>query len=352
MKFGLFGGAKSAGTGPAGDSLGYQKYIDYVLHAEQLGFHGLFVVEHHFTGVGQVSASLNLLSYLAARTTKMRLGTAVVVLPWHNPALLAEQVATLDLVSNGRFDFGIGKGYRPTEFSGFQLPIEEATERFEETVAFLKQAWSTDGRFSHHGKHWHFENIVIEPRTTQRPHPPLWMGAGSFESIKRAAQGGFNLLLDQIAPVDLIIERVQAFKAECRRLGRPLLPNQIGVARALQIVQSDAEREKALAVRMQVLKNIGGLARGPGAERYQNIGSHSDPNLASEESALLGAPSEIIARLRKLEAGGVDYVLLVDPSGSKDSLSLFAREIMPQFPDAGQVPSLSPAPSNAQAVSG
>ena len=102
MKFGLFGGAKSAGTGPAGDSLGYQKYIDYVLHAEALGFHGVFIVEHHFTGVGQVSASLNLLSYLAGRTTRMRLGTAVVVLPWHNPALLAEQVATLDLVSKDR----------------------------------------------------------------------------------------------------------------------------------------------------------------------------------------------------------------------------------------------------------
>ena len=352
MKFGLFGGAKSAGTGPAGDSLGYQKYIDYVLHAEALGFHGVFVVEHHFTGVGQVSASLNLLSYLAGRTTKIRLGTAVVVLPWHNPALLAEQVATLDLVSNGRFDFGIGKGYRPTEFSGFHLPIEEATERFEETVTFLKQAWSTDGRFSHRGKHWHFEDIVIEPRTTQRPHPPLWMGAGSFESIKRAAQGGFNLLLDQIAPVDLIIERVQAFKSECRRLGRPLQPNQIGVARALQIVITDEERQKALAVRMQVLKNIGGLARGPGAERYQNIGSHSDPNLASEESALLGTPEEIVARLHKLEAGGVDYILLVDPSGSKDSLSLFAREIMPEFPDTVPLPGFRLAPAKEQAVSG
>ncbi len=352
MKFGLFGGAKSSGTGPAGDSLGYQKYIDYVLHAEALGFHGVFVVEHHFTGVGQVSASLNLLSYLAGRTTRIRLGTAVVVLPWHNPALLAEQVATLDLVSNGRFDFGVGKGYRPTEFAGFQLPIEQATERFDETMAFLKKAWSTDGRFSHQGRHWKFEDVVIEPRPTQRPHPPLWMGAGSFESIRRAAQGGYNLLLDQIAPVDLIIERVQAYKAECQRVGRSVKPHQVGVARALQIVMSEEERAKALQVRMQVLKNIGGLARGPGAERYQNIGSHSDPNLASEESALLGTPDEIMARLKKLEAGGVDYVLLVDPSGSKDSLSLFAREIMPLFPDAAPVPDFSRAPSHAQAVSG
>ena len=343
MKFGLFGGAKSSGQGQAGDSLGYQKYIDYVLHAEALGFHGVFVVEHHFTGVGQVSASLNLLSYLAGRTTRMRLGTAVVVLPWHNPALLAEQVATLDLVSNGRFDFGIGKGYRPTEFSGFAIPIEEATERFNETLAFLKTAWSADGRFSHRGKYWRFDDIVIEPRTTQQPHPPLWMGAGSFESIRRAAREGYNLLLDQIAPIDQIIERVQVFKDELCQVGRPSRPNQVGVARALQMVTNEDERQKAYQLRLQVLKNIGALARGPGAERYQNIGSHSDPNLATEESALLGTPDEIVARLRKLEAGGIDYVLLVDPTGSKDALSTFAREVMPAFPDLPTVEVLSAA---------
>ncbi|HJU31722.1 MAG TPA: LLM class flavin-dependent oxidoreductase [Hyphomicrobiaceae bacterium] len=333
MKFGLFGGAKSAGEGAVGDSLGYRNYIDYVLHAEALGFHSVFVVEHHFTGVGQLSASLNFLSYLAGRTSRIRLGTAVIVLPWHNPALLAEQVATLDLVSNGRFDFGVGKGYRPPEFAGFAIPIEEATDRFDEAMAFLRKAWSGPERFSHHGKRWRFDNIVIEPRPVQQPHPPFWMGAGSFESIRRAAHEGFNLLLDQIAPVDLIIERVAVYRDELERLGRPCRPAQIGVARALQIVRNEAERQAALETRTKVLRAIGGLARGPGAERYQTIGSHADPNLANEESALLGTPDEIVARLRKLEAGGVDYVLLVDPTGSKDALSTFAQEIMPRFPD-------------------
>ena len=333
MKFGLFGGAKSSGEGSVGDSLGYRKYIDYVLHAEELGYHSVFVVEHHFTGVGQLSASLNFLSYLAGRTKRIRLGTAVVVLPWHNPVLLAEQVATLDLLSNGRFDFGVGKGYRQPEFSGFCVPIEEATERFDEALAFLRKAWASGDRFSHHGARWHFENIVIEPRPVQQPHPPLWMGAGSFESIRRAAQEGFNLLLDQIAPVDLIIERVAAYREELGKLGRRYRPGQIGVARALQIVRTEEERQSAYALRTKVLKAIGGLARGPGAERYQNIGSHADPNLASEESALLGTPEEIVARLKKLEAGGVDYVLLVDPTGSKEALRTFAEEIMPAFPD-------------------
>src|SRR5690349_21650662 len=204
MRFGLFGGAKSAGEGAVGDSLGYRKYIDYVLYAEQLGYHSVFVVEHHFTGVGQLSASLNFLSYLAGRTERIRLGTAVVVLPWHNPVLLAEQVATLDLLSHGRLDFGVGKGYRDAEFAGFSIPVAEASARFDETMAFLRQAWAATDRFSHHGHYWRFEDIIIEPRPVQLPHPPLWMGAGSLSSIERAARDGFNLLLDQIAPVDLI----------------------------------------------------------------------------------------------------------------------------------------------------
>lgn len=336
MKFGLFGGAKSAGEGPVGDSLGYRHYIDYVLHAEALGYHSLFMVEHHFTGVGQVSASLNLLSYLAARTSRMRLGTAVVVLPWHNPALLAEQVATLDLLSGGRFDFGIGKGYRANEFAGFAVPMDEATERFDEALAFLRKAWGANGRFSHHGKHWRFDEIVIEPRPVQSPHPPLWMAAGSFDSIRRAAREGFNLLLDQIAPIDLIIERVAAYKDELRKCGRAYAPGQIAVARALQLIASEDERESAHELRTKVLRAIGGLARGPGAERYQSIGSHADPSLAKEEAALLGTPDDVIRRLEKLRDGGVDYILLVDPTGSKEALSTMAREIIPRFQnDAG-----------------
>src|SRR5207249_8554459 len=161
MKFGLFGGAKSGGDASA-DSQSYRRFIDYVLAAEELGYQSLFVVEHHFTGNSQVSASLNLLSYIAGRTKRMRLGTAVVVLPWHNPVLLAEQVATLDLLSGGRFDFGVGKGYRDAEFAGFCIPRNEAQARFEESIEVMVRAWTSRERFSHRGRVWQFEDIVVE----------------------------------------------------------------------------------------------------------------------------------------------------------------------------------------------
>src|SRR5215470_8208972 len=239
MKFGLFGGAKSSGDGSVGDSLGYRKYIDYVLYAEALGYHSVFVVEHHFTGVGQLSASLNFLSYLAGRTRRIRLGTAVVVLPWHNPVLLAEQVATLDLLSNGRFDFGVGKGYRDAEFESFCIPKPEATERFDECMAILRKAWTSADRFTHQGKHWNFRNIVVEPRPVQQPHPPFWMGAGSPDGIRRAGQEGYNLLLDQIAPIELTIERVATYRAEIERQGQRFDGMRVGVTRAVQIVRNE-----------------------------------------------------------------------------------------------------------------
>src|SRR6476661_99100 len=138
MQFGLFGAAQAQRGGPEVDSAaGFRDYIEYVIEAEALGYQSAFIVEHHFTGFGQVSATLNLLTWVGARTTTLRLGTAVMVLAWHNPVLLAEQAATLDLLSGGRLDFGIGKGYRYNEFAGFAMPMEEADERFNESRAVM-----------------------------------------------------------------------------------------------------------------------------------------------------------------------------------------------------------------------
>jgi probable F420-dependent oxidoreductase len=330
MKFGLFGGARARG-GPAGDSEGYHDFINYVVEAEKLGFSSVFLVEHHFTGFGQVSASLNLLSYLAARTDRIRLGTAVVVLPWHNPILVAEQAATLDLLSNGRLDLGVGKGYRAYEFSGFCVPQDEATERFDEAMEVIRLSWRSNGkRFSYKGK-WHsYDNVVVEPSPIQRPHPPFWLGAGSAESIRRAAREGYNLLLDQIAPIDVIIDRVKTFREECKAIGRAYDPMMVGVTRGLQIIRKEAERKQAIRTRREVLKNIGDLARGPGAERYHHIKDDAD-SFVLDDAPLLGMPEEIVAQLKRLQAGGIENVLFAAPGASVAHLRTFAEEIMPAF---------------------
>lgn len=323
MHFGLFGGARTKRGPGLGDSHGYGDFIEYVVEAERLGFRSFFMVEHHFTGQGQVSASMTLLAYLAARTRTIRLGTAVVVLPWHNPVLIAEQAATLDLVSDGRFDFGVGKGYRTSEFAGFCIDPAEAGERFDEAIEVIRKAWTSGGRFSHHGKRWNFEDVVVEPEPRQLPHPPLWMAAGSAESVRRAAREGFNLLLDQLASVEQVIERVGIFREECARCGREYDGAMVGLTRAVQLVHSDEEREAAFATRAQVVKVIGDLAHGKRPD-----------SLREDDAPLLGTADEIIARIARLRAGGVENILLVDPKATTASLRAFADEVMPAFQPA------------------
>src|SRR5437868_7393717 len=216
MQFGIFGSAQAStqDLGPE-TGQGFHDYLDYAVEAEALGFRSSFLVEHHFTGWNQVSATLMLQTALAMRTTTLRLGTAVIVLPWHNPVLLAEQAATLDLISGGRLDLGIGKGYRHSEFKGFQIAPEEAEARFEEALALMIRAWTARSRFSHRGRFWRFEDIVVEPPPAQRPHPPFWIAAGSEASIRRAAERHFNLILDQYASPEVIGERIALYRAEC-----------------------------------------------------------------------------------------------------------------------------------------
>ena len=145
MRFGLFGGAAAPRVpDPASTAESFLDFVETNVEAEALGYHSSFVTEHHFTGIGQLSAPLMLLTFIAARTTRLRLGTAILVLPWHNPVLLAEQVATLDLLSRGRLDLGVGKGYRHNEFAGFAMPPDEAQPRFEEVLDVLVRALASD----------------------------------------------------------------------------------------------------------------------------------------------------------------------------------------------------------------
>src|SRR6516165_4391930 len=195
MKFGLFTSAQahSGDLGPQGGH-GFGDYLDFNVAAERLGFQSSFSVEHHFSGWNQVSSTLMLLTALAMRTTRLRLGSAVMVLPWHNPVLLAEQAATLDLLSGGRLDLGIGKGYRHSEFKGFQIAPEEAEARFDEAVEVMIRAWTERNRFSHRGRFWQFEDIVVELPETPAMGKPVAFGPGADHDLHGLVEARFGLL--------------------------------------------------------------------------------------------------------------------------------------------------------------
>src|SRR5579884_3409708 len=261
MQFAVFGSAE-AGSDRAGASLGqgFHDFVELNVEAEALGYAATFLVEHHFTGWNQVSATLQLLTWLAAHTTTLRLGTAVLVLPWHNPVLLAEQAATLDLLSDGRLDFGVGKGYRYNEFAGFCCPMEEADARFDESMAVITKAFTSDEPFSHRGRFWQYDNIVVEPPTAQRPHPPFWMGAGSERSVRQVAERGYNLLLGQYDMPDDVVRFIAQFRADVIARGRTYDPMEVGVARAVHFADTKEELDAALERRFQGHMRINRLA--------------------------------------------------------------------------------------------
>jgi alkanesulfonate monooxygenase SsuD/methylene tetrahydromethanopterin reductase-like flavin-dependent oxidoreductase (luciferase family) len=341
MKFGLFGSAQARRAGPDTDSSqGFRDFIDNNVEAEALGYYSTFLVEHHFTGFGQVSASLNLLTWLGARTRHLRLGTAVLVLPWHNPVLLAEQAATLDLLSGGRLDFGIGKGYRWNEFAGFCVPLEEADARFEEALDVITKSFTSDAPFSHRGKFWQYDDIVVEPPTAQKPHPPFWMGAGSRNSVRQVAERGYNMLLGQHSLAEEILEQVAQFKEEVEARGRRFDRLEVAVARAVHIAKDQADKEAAFERRYQGHMRINALARRPDETRTRYIlDDEKAARHESAESALFGSPDEIVRKLELLRAGGVEYVI-INFGGSRENIRRFAREIMPAFSDE---PSLQPS---------
>jgi alkanesulfonate monooxygenase SsuD/methylene tetrahydromethanopterin reductase-like flavin-dependent oxidoreductase (luciferase family) len=337
MKFGLFGGARTEMGEQASDSRIYTDYVDYICEAEALGFHSVFLVEHHFTGFGQISATLNFLTYLAAKTTTIRLGTAVLVLPWHNPVLLAEQAATLDLLSDGRLDFGVGSGYRYNEFAGFRVPMDEANARFDECLDVIVKAWTSNQPFSHRGRWWEFDDIVVEPPTAQRPHPPIWMGAGGESSVRRVAAKGYNLLLGQYASPADVGRSIAAYRAEVEAQGRRFDPLSVGVTRAFFVCDSDAEKEAALERRLaNRVRQLKLATRPDGSVHGGPDRATGDPDTVNRVSAIYGSPEQIAEKLDELRLVGVGYVL-VNGGGSgggargRQSLRRFAAEVMPDF---------------------
>ena len=188
-------------------------------------------------------------------------------------------------------------------------------------MAVIRKAWTSNGRFTHHGQRWQYDDIVVEPEPVQRPHPPLWLAAGSEASIRRAAREGYNLLLDQIASTEQIIARVALFREECAKAGRAYDPSMVGVARALQLIHDESERKAAYETRARVVERIGDIAQG----------TRKDVPIEQDDAPLLGLPGEVIAQIRWLQTGGVENILLVDPNASVANLRAFAAEVMPAF---------------------
>ena len=185
MKFGIY---SSIADPPAGEDL--PRCVDEVIEeaklAEQAGFDSCFFGEHHQDKDGFLPSPLIVCTAVAASTTKLRVGTSVILLPLHHPVRLAEDVVTLDIISKGRVTVGVGLGYQQADFDAFGVNMADRVNLFEEKVEIIRRCWSGE-EFSFNGKHHKIDNLTVRPDPIQKPNPPLWIGASAPVSARRAA---------------------------------------------------------------------------------------------------------------------------------------------------------------------
>src|ERR1700730_10580992 len=173
----------------------YARALERIEIMDQTGYDAVWLAEHHFSSFS-VCPSVHLVGTLAAaRTRRLRIGTAVSLAPFYHPLRLAEEVALLDLLSGGRVNWGAGRGFARVEVTAFAVPPEESSLRFRETVEIVLRAW-TEERLNFVGQHFRFEDVEVLPKPTQLPHPPVWMAASSESAIEWAASRGLSILMD------------------------------------------------------------------------------------------------------------------------------------------------------------
>jgi len=321
--------------------------IDEAVYAEEVGLHSAWIGEHHFSTLGVLSCPDLVLANVAARTRHIRLAPAVTVLPLHHPIRVAEQWATLDLISGGRVDFAAGRGYDRQEYRPFKVSFEDNQSIFEEGMEIVRRLWSADGPISHTGRHYQFENVVITPSPVQRPLP-AYVASFSQPSIELAGRLGCGLIVAPFAAAMSyggLRQVADLYHQTCARHGRA--PGRLMCSYFIHFGDTPGDEEAARARQIRYYKECviaafpGDPATAPPSYRYfigmverlRNV----RPEDLTENSVLLGSPARITDTLKKVEAAGFDEVILYFNVGLKphlqvkDEMARFMTEVAPAF---------------------
>lgn len=320
----------------------YKRHLELAVKAEELGYDTIWLTEHHFVEDGYPPSLLPIATAIAARTKKIRIGTFVLLLPLHNALRVAEDAATVDIISNGRFDLGLGQGYRVDEFTGFNIPRKERGARLEEGTEVIRKAW-TEKNWSFNGRFNQLTNITLYPNVVQKPHPPLWLAARGPKSIARAARNGYHFM--GTGGVD----QQQMYDAALRECGKR--PEDYNIAQ-LRTVFVASKRDKAWddaeAGAHYMLSCYGkwfteaqdlpgDSAYGMGIPKIGKLRSSDTANLFGEP-LIIGTPDDAIRMIEDYQKRTRFTHLVmatalpgVDSKKVLKSMELFAKEVLPHF---------------------
>ena len=355
MKFGLFT------IVPYHESVTQQQALKEALeqieYADRLGIDEVWLGEHRFSRHGLLSGIWSFLGAVAGRTKSIRIGTAVIVLPLHNPVLVAEEVAMLDVISGGRLNFGIGAGYQRQEFDGVGVDIDTSRERFQEAVDVMIKAW-TEETLTYHGKYTNVDDVWVLPKPVQQPYPPLFQAVStSPASIDFAASRGIQVIAG--GPTDILGQApqvIQLWRQKMEEYGHehahlhPPMSKAIYVAPTMEEAEQDPIGLEDFA--SNILRSIGrngapigmpvdkdgNIAKGyeQWANRQQDRDRRDDPGHAGLPP-LRGTPEVVIERLKQTQEAGINHVFGyfgfagLPHKKVMRSIELFATEVMPHF---------------------
>lgn len=320
---------------------------EQAVHADRIGMNSAWIGEHHFDSLGVNSCPNILMASIIPLTKNIRFAPAVAVLPLQHPLRVAEEYATLDLLSGGRVDFAVGRGYDRREYVPFGADYMTSLERMDESCEVILKAWGSPGPWSHKGQFFDIPEMTITPRPVQRPIP-FYMGCFSQASMDIAARRNLNIIFAPFAASMMfggLAEAVAQYKATCAKFGTK--PGRAKCSYFIHIAETPAEDDYGRETLIRYFNNAVSPAirqepgKTPPTMLYflkisENLAGITKGNL-SDKSILLGTPAQIIETLKRVEAAGIDEVILYFNVGGKphnvvlEQMDRFMKTIAPSF---------------------
>jgi probable F420-dependent oxidoreductase len=311
----------------------YREALEEVTRAEALGFDSVWMEEHHSVTNHYWPSPLTVLAGFATRTSRLVLGTDIVVAAFHHPVRLAEDVAMLDVISGGRVVLGIAIGYKPDEFALYGVELEKRGARFEEQLAIMKGLWTRD-RVQFAGRYYTLEGR-LEPKPVQKPHPPLWIGGWGDITLRRAATLADNWIPGPTADLGRLLAGKKAFLERRRAAGLPA-PTEWPLTRDVIIADTDAQARELAEEHIMVAyrREYAGGWRHP----FIDASIATDLDRLMEDRFVIGGPEQCVTRLRRfVEQYGMTHLICrmffpgMPHARIMRGLELLALEVLPAF---------------------
>ena len=326
----------------------FKESFSLVEQAEDLGVHSVWMAEYHFNPGRVLASPITILSAIAARTQNIRIGTAVLLLPLASPIRVAEEIATLDQISDGRVEFGVGRGTFPNVHEGFGVPFEESRGRFEEGMEIILKAWTTD-TFSFEGEHFTLPEMSVNPKPYQQPYPPIRVGVTSAESFPILGRMGYNILINpsRVFTLPELKPSIQAYREAWKAAGHE---GEGKVGLRIPIYLSHDARKAHEEPKDSALFSMGRLSERVGSYAGR-VGTLGDWGAQAQrvrdmtyddwvrDKVAYGTPEAVIEKLSSLgEQLGLDQVMfeinfgnLIPLENQANSLRLMMEEVAPNL---------------------